>query len=221
MSDYFDILTFRERVAEDTFDYQTLLHALTEFAAPRNKITRLLREGDIIRVKKGLYVLGPRLRRGPISRELLANLIYGPSYISRETALRHWDLIPEEIAIVTSMTTGRSKTFDTPVGRFDYSSSAPAYYSTAVTMDDIDGRWFFIATPEKALADYTLLQRGLTLRSNSDCLHFLEEDVRIDMDGILRFDQRRLSEILRTAPPARVVSLLNFVSRHLKENQYA
>ena len=221
MSDYFDILTFRKRVVEDIFDYQTLLHALTEFAAPRNKITRLLREGDIIRVKKGLYVFGPRLRRGPISRELLANLIYGPSYISRETALRHWDLIPEEISVVTSMTTGRSKTFDTPIGRFDYSSAAPAYYSTAVTMDDIDGRCFFIATPEKALADYTLLQRGLTLRSNSDCLHFLEEDVRIDMHGILRFDQRRLAEILRTAPSARVVTLLTFVSRHLEENQNA
>lgn len=221
MSRPFDILRLRGRVAEDIFDYQTLLHALAEYAAPRNRITRLLRDGDIIRVKKGLYVFGPRLRRGPLTRELLANLIYGPSYVSRETALRHWDLIPEEVSTITSMTTGRSRLFDTPLGHFDYTSVAARYYATAVTLDDFNGRNFLIATPEKALADYTLMQRGLILRSRSDCLHFLEEETRIDVDAARGFDPRRIETILQSDPPSRVVTLLTFISHHLLEHDHA
>jgi hypothetical protein len=211
----FDSLTLRGRVAEEVFDYQTLLHSLEEYAAPRNRITRLLRGGDVVRVKKGLYVFGPRLRRGPVAREVLANLIYGPSYVSRESALRYWDMIPEEVATVTSMTTGRSRDFDTPLGHFDYASVTSDYYVTAVKLDDIDGRSFFIATPEKALADYTLLQRGLVLRSRPDCQRFLEEDVRIDIDVVRGFDPRRIASILQSDPPDRVATLLRFVSNHI------
>jgi hypothetical protein len=56
-----------------TFDYQSLLDSLKDYARPRDKITGLLRCGDIIRVKKGLYVFGGKYRRQPFSRELLAN----------------------------------------------------------------------------------------------------------------------------------------------------
>lgn len=221
MSNEIDNLTVRERIAEDVFDYQMLLHALSEYAAPRNRITRLLRDGDVVRVKKGLYVFGPRLRRRPIAQELLANLVYGPSYVSRESALRYWDLIPEEVPSVTSMTTGRSRSFATPLGLFDYASAAPPYYATAVTMEAIDGRTFFIATPEKALADFTMLQRGLQLRSRSDCERFLEEDLRVDMDGISLFDPRRIDAILGSNPLARVVTLMTHLYRYILEHAHA
>ena len=76
--------TVRRQIQAEEFDFQSLLDSLQGYARPRDKITGLLRRGDIIRVKKGLYVFGEKYRQRPYSRELLANLIYGPSYISQE-----------------------------------------------------------------------------------------------------------------------------------------
>ena len=74
-------------ILSEEFDYQALLAALNGYARPRDRITELIRKGEIIRVKKGIYVPGAKRRRRPFSREVLANLIYGPSYISLEYAL--------------------------------------------------------------------------------------------------------------------------------------
>ena len=95
-----------------------LLDVLEGYARPRDKITQWLNRGIIVRIKKGLYVFGESLRRKPYSRELLANLIYGPSYLSLEWALQYYGLIPERVEALTSVTTGRSRKFSTPAGLF-------------------------------------------------------------------------------------------------------
>ena len=77
------------------FDYLALMNALRDYRYPRDRVTKLLASGRIVRVKKGLYILGDELRGGPFSREILANLIYGPSYISLEYALSYHQMIPE------------------------------------------------------------------------------------------------------------------------------
>lgn len=82
---------------------------LKNFKAPHRKITTLLQSGAIIRVKKGLYVLGTDYRHTPIHRGLLANLLFGPSYVSCEYALSYYGFIPERVVIVTSMTVKRKK----------------------------------------------------------------------------------------------------------------
>ena len=79
----------RSKIISEEFDYQSLLNCLREYDRPRDKITDLLRQGAIIRIKKGIYVFGERYRRQPFSREVLANMIYGPSYISLDYALHY------------------------------------------------------------------------------------------------------------------------------------
>ena len=101
----------KESLGEE-FDYQFLTSKLQGYRYPRNVIHRLLKTGKIIRIKKGLYVFGESYRRGPVSRTLLANLIYGPSYVSREYALGFYGLIPERVEEVTSMTTKKNKEFE-------------------------------------------------------------------------------------------------------------
>ena len=108
----------RGLIPREEFDYQTLNQGLRGYASPRDKITDLLRKGVVVRVKKGLYVFGPAFRRRAFSREVLANLLYGPSYISLEYALQHHGLIPEAVETLTSVTTGRSRQFRTPLGAF-------------------------------------------------------------------------------------------------------
>jgi len=110
----------RKKVAGEEFDYQILMDVLRGYEHPRDKITAMLRQGVIIRVKKGIYVFGEKYSRGPFSREVLANMIYGPSYVSLDYALHYYGLIPERVEAVTSVTSGRSRRFSTPVGLFIY-----------------------------------------------------------------------------------------------------
>ncbi|MEA3441146.1 MAG: hypothetical protein U9R58_12785 [Chloroflexota bacterium] len=104
----------RAKIHGEIFDYQVLLYTLSGYRKPRDKITRLLAAGAIVRIKKGLYCFGDPFRKKPISREHLANLIYGPSYISIDYALSYYGLIPERVETITSVTTHRSRDFDTP-----------------------------------------------------------------------------------------------------------
>jgi predicted transcriptional regulator of viral defense system len=82
-----------QSILREEFDYQILQDALADYSRPRDKIRNLIKKKEIIRVKKGLYVLGDGHRKRPYSRELLANLIYGPSYVSLEYALSYHGLI--------------------------------------------------------------------------------------------------------------------------------
>jgi len=108
------IENIRNRIAHEEFDYQTLLVCLKNYARPRDKISALLKKDFIIRIKKGLYIFGDEYRRSPYSREILANLMYGPSYVSLDFALQYYGLIPERVEAVTCVTTGRLAGFQRP-----------------------------------------------------------------------------------------------------------
>ncbi len=216
-----DALTLRDRIPQEEFDYQTLLHALQEYARPRNRITTLLSEGSILRVKKGLYVFGERLRRHQVSRELLSNLLYGPSYVSREYALYYHGLIPEQVPTLTAMTTGRARSFRTPLGLFTYSTLPLPGYAVGVTLAVADEKSFFIASPEKALADLVYTTAGLQLRSRLDVERFLFEDLRITSDEIPNMNSQTLREISRSTVSKRVRYLVDSIERYLVGATYA
>ena len=202
----------RKQVPYEEFDYQTLLHALSRYARPRDKITDLLRKGDIIRIKKGLYIFGEDHRKTPYSREVLANLIYGPSYISLEYALQYHGLIPERVEAVTSVACGRSRKFFTPVGLFSYRMIRIKAFRTG--MDRIetgDGRSFLIAVPEKALADKIRSDRGIALRTRKDIETYLFEDLRLDNETVRELDQERLRQYAESHRSGKILRVSGFL----------
>ena len=81
-------------------DYALLSSLFSGYKSPRNKIANLETEGKLIRLKRGLYVVSPDESGKLLSTELIGNHIYGPSYISMESALRYYGLIPESVHIV-------------------------------------------------------------------------------------------------------------------------
>lgn len=177
------------------FDYQTLLAALGDYAFPRDRITELIRKGEIVRVKKGIYVLGEKRRRRPFSREVLANLIYGPSYISLEYALSFYGLIPESAEAVTSVTTGRSRRFETPVGLFTYRAVPTAAFAAGIDrLETKDGRSFLIALPEKALADKIRLDHGTGVSSQRELREYLVDSLRIDTADLAAMSAEKFGE---------------------------
>ena len=173
------------------------MNCLSSYKSPRSKITQLLRSGDLIRIKKGLYIFGPKQRHALVSLEVLANQIYGPSYVSCEYALAFYGLIPEHVVEVTSVTTKRQKKYETPIGRFSYAPLPTQLFSTGFTLFQIDDQQSsLIATPEKALADLLYI-RKIKINTISDMEDLLFDDLRLDPDGVKRFHIGVLTDILK------------------------
>ncbi|QTA81223.1 Uncharacterized protein dnl_35540 [Desulfonema limicola] len=154
------------------FDYNLLLHALRDYKKPRDKIRGLTRGKDIIRVKKGLYVLGKDYNK-PYNKYVLSNLIYGPSYITGQTALEFWNMIPERVELIISMTTKRKKKFETPVGSFSYLYCPKPAFPIGIKLENAgDEKNFLIASSEKALCDIVAMQTHI--KSQKEMQEFLE-----------------------------------------------
>lgn len=208
------LMELRHHIPFEEFDYQILLDSLRGYAHPRKKITSLLRKGEIIRVKKGLYIFGEQHRRAPYCRELLANLIYGPSYVSLEYALHYHGLIPERVETVTSVTCGRSRSFDTPVGHFSYRAIPLAAYMIGIDRIELaDGRAFLMALPEKALADRVVAERGSALRTQKELAVLLQESLRIDTSALSALDPAALMTIAAAYRSRRLKLLAQHVAR--------
>ena len=214
------IEAIRKEIPQEEFDYQTLLNCLKDYARPRDKISDLLQKGVIIRVKKGLYIFGEGYRSKPYSREILANLIYGPSYISLDYALQHYGLIPERVEAVTSVSTGRSRRFSTPVGVFTYRMIPLQAYPIGMDRVEIgDGRAFLIATPEKALADKLYDGRGTGIKTQKELTKYLEESIRIDPAALRDLRPTDLDAIAQGYRSHKIRLLKNLVNRILRKTE--
>lgn len=159
-----------------------------QLEVPSKKVQSLEKEGDLIRLKRGLYVVSLEISGKPINAPLCANHIYGPSYVSLRWALRWYGLIPEQVHRMTSVTIKRSRSFETPIGFFDYYQVKPSYFSIGLRIVQEDGVSFIMATPEKALCDFVLFDSYLPNRSVKGLKQFLEENIRLDMDELMNFD---------------------------------
>ena len=129
-------------------------------AAVYAQIQRALKSGEVIQVRRGLYHLSQSIYPSLVSTEVLANLIYGPSYVSLESALAYHGWIPEAVRNCTSVTSGRPKHFDTPHGRFSYVRIKQTPLMAGVLCSQSPNGSFLIATPLKAIADI-VAARGL------------------------------------------------------------
>jgi hypothetical protein len=204
----------RSRIQPEIFDYQTLTDGLKDLSSPRDKITRLLREGVVVRVKKGLYVFGDKYKRYPYSRELLANLVYGPSYVSLDYALAYHGLIPERVEALTSVTPSRSRRFSTPVGLFIYRQiPARAYEVGMVRVEGEHGQAFLIASPEKALADKIVSVRGAPVANIGVMGRFLEADLRIDAGALRSLSAEKIDEFAGRYRSLRLRRLSGYLRR--------
>jgi len=183
----------RNQIGREEFDYPTLMSALAAYASPRDRVTALLRSGTIVRVKKGLYVFGEAYRKTPYCRELLANLIYGPSMVSLDYALGYHGLIPERVEALTSVTTGRARRFETPLGIFVYRPTPNL--SVGVERIEDNGSAFLMAAPERALADRLRDDRRDGVRTQREMERYLREDLRLDAGGLAAMDAGVMEEL--------------------------
>lgn len=172
------------------------------------KIRQLERDGQIIRLKRGMYVCSPEVSGRAISTELIANHLYAPSYISMSSALRYYGLIPEEVYTKQSMTLKHSRDFDTPLGRFEYTSISRAAFSIGLSSIKSDNYAFVIATPEKALCDLIVNSSKVNLRYMKDAEIYLAEDIRMDIDDFMQMNTDIFEEYIKVGKKAESIKTL-------------
>ena len=160
----------------------------TNIEAGNQKVRSLEAAHKIIRLKKGLYLVAPNVSRVALSTELIANHLYAPSYVSMQTALRYYGLIPEAVYTTQSMTLKHSRSFDTPVGRFEYKNMSREAFSIGITSINMQSYAFLMATPEKALCDLIANSPKVNLRYQKDVENYLEEDIRMEIDDFRNMD---------------------------------
>lgn len=189
------IQDIRNKALFEEIDYLFLKDTLKEYAEPRSKIRSFLKSKALIRIKKGLYIFGPEAARGPYCKELLANLIYGPSAISLEYALGYYGLIPERVEELTCITTRRNKHFSTPVGRFSYHHLHLRKYPPGIIRTSFPGnRFVLMASKEKALCDMLTLKLE-PLENEAELKHYLFEDLRLEENLKENFDVKEITEL--------------------------
>lgn len=143
------------------------------------QVQRALKSGEVIQVRRGLYHLSQAVSNRLVSIGALANLIYGPSYVSLESALSYHGWIPEGVRNCTSVTSLRPRRFATIHGSFSYTLIKQTPMMAGVLSLVEGGNSFLIATPLKALADM-VASRGLDW---TDCRP-LVESLRIEPDEL-------------------------------------
>lgn len=145
---------------------------------------------------------------GHLNLKVLANLLYGPSYISLEYALSYWGLIPEKVEEVTSMTNKRNKIFETPVGIFSYRYLENTKFSIGIEWIPDDTGPFLIAAKEKAICDRVALVKSLEINEMEE---FLESELRLDMDELTDLDIELVNEIQAVYRKKSVTALLDWL----------
>ncbi len=148
-------------------------------------VNRALKAGELLRVKRGLYVLANELRGAPVHPFVVAQQIMPGSYVTAETALAFHGWIPEAVRSALSATaTGKSVTYGHErLGSFEFRRMTvrPGYFLEAVSREVLKGQVALVARPMRALMDLVYL-RKLPWQG----LGFLLEGLRIDEEYLMR-----------------------------------
>jgi predicted transcriptional regulator of viral defense system len=125
---------------------------------------------------------------------MVVNKIYEPSYISLESALAYYQIIPESVLGVTSINSRKTSQFQSTWGVFSYRSIKPQYMIGYQVMEIAPGKKFKMASLEKAIFDYLYL--------NSDI------QSTADFEG-LRWNRTQLTSLLDQATFSRFARIFD------------
>jgi hypothetical protein len=185
------------------------MDVLATYNRPNDKISEMIKSGELISLRRGLYVPGPELDLPIPDSFVIANHLRGPSYISLETALSYWGLIPERVYEISSVSTKTSKSYETSLGRFSFQFSPTPFYSFGIKSVRLtEFQTALIASPEKALCDKIVLTSGIQLRSISQTMDFLVEDLRIDEEQLQALDIEAIQSWVEDAPKMTSLQML-------------
>ena len=197
-----------------------LLGMLSQYKDPRGQIHNMVKKGLLLPVKQGVYLVSEDLGQRPYSKAILANLIYGPSYVSLETALSHYGFIPERVETTSSVCIGNSRTFETPIGTFEYCHVKDILYPQGVTIKEVFKDAFCsFAVPEKALLDFIYLrEKKEKFKNSKEYIKYIIDSYRFDMDFIKeKILPKKLKNLSTLYSPLRIHWFVSELLRRLSK----
>jgi predicted transcriptional regulator of viral defense system len=153
----------------------------------RRQLSRWVSAGRIQQLRRGLYTLAPPYQKVAPHPFLVANAMVTGSYVSGQSALAFYGLIPEYVPVILSVATSRPAKWE---GGFHFRHIAPHLFFGYQSVELPQGQRAFVATPEKALLDLA------HLTPNSDTPEFFNE---LRLQNLERLDLERLGEFARRA----------------------
>lgn len=204
-----DFRTLIKEYSEAPISRHLMLELLNDYQRPNDKISELLKSKKLISIRRGLYIVGPELDLPTPEPFLIANHLRGPSYVSLESALSYWNMIPERAYEVSSSTIKTSKWYKTEVGRFSYHQLKTPYYSYGLKcIEQTPRQSMLVASPEKALCDKIVLTPNVNMRSMKQTQEFLMQDLRINREDLISLDTNMMKLWTETAPKSNSLKTL-------------
>jgi hypothetical protein len=156
----------------------------------RRQLSRWTQTGKIIQLRRGVYTLAAPYRQSSPHPFLIANTLLPGSYVSLQTALAHYGLIPEYVSQTLSVTTLRPSKWRNPLGDFRFQHITPNLFFGYQKVDLTVGQDAFVALPEKALLDL------IHLTPNGDDPLFLDG---LRLQNLETLDRSRLNSLAEHA----------------------
>jgi len=177
-------------------------------------VKRALKSGQLIRLKRGLYLIKQKVEQALPNEFIFAPLIYGPSFVSLESALSYHGWIPEAVYTTTCATAKRAKQFETPIGMFSYERVPSLDFYTGVNRVVENGGVILIASPWRALADLMY-----TRRKKWNSLDDVQSDMRIEKETLVESNKSHLKELVKRYPSSRVRTILRKLLKEVKSEK--
>ncbi len=145
---------------EAVFETGLLLAGEADPVDVRRQLSRWVRAGKVYQLRRGLYALAPPFQKVKPHPFLIANHMVRGSYVSGESALAFYGLIPEYTPLTISVTSRRPAVWQTPLGEYQFRHIKPAAFTGYELVELPEGQQAFMASPEKALLDLVHLTPG-------------------------------------------------------------
>jgi predicted transcriptional regulator of viral defense system len=145
---------------EPVFETGLLLAGDVDPNDVRRQLSRWVKAGRLYQLRRGLYALAPPFQKVKPHPFVVANRMMRGSYVSLQSALAYYGLIPEVVPVVTSVTTGRPRRWETPLGTYEFRHIKTELFFGYHLIEVSPGQRAFVAAPEKALLDLAYLHPG-------------------------------------------------------------
>jgi len=191
---------------EPVFHSSLLLAGKTDARDMQKQLSRWVRAGRILQLRRGLYTLAPPYRKVAPHPFLVANRLVPHSYVSLQSALAYYGMIPEFVYEITSVTTGRPETLENPLGRFSFRHIKSDAFTGFTYREVFKEQFVFIATPAKALLDLIYLSRYQQVQPFIEELR-LQNLAQMDQESLIRLASDFNSKKMEAAVQAVLVQI--------------
>ena len=169
------------------FETSLLLSGEVDPNDVRRQLSRWVSSGRLKQLRRGLYTLAPPYQKINAHPFLIANFLMPSSYVSMQSALAYYGLIPEYAARTWSVSTARPAQWD---GGFHFQHLSPHLFFGYQRVELAQQQSAFVATPEKAILDLT------HLTPNADDIDYLRQ---LRLQNLNQLNLEQLHEFARRA----------------------